>query len=530
MRPLNAMTLLSGLCWLGCMAAQSVSAQPSAVTNPKKKISPLATPSSRPQKLTVTLPSSHMGRWGVFGREAGQASGFGPISAFATARWAEDWSNLRTQKGTDPFDVLKYVPLDKNGEVYLSLSGEERLYNWFENRPGLGLSRIHDSGRMTLRSIYGADLHFGRHLRFYGEVVNGAAGGWNPYGYNQGYTTRLDLLQGFGEFDTTILGAKSGLMLGRMEFLDAPNYVLYQRTVSNIPESWNGGRWFAIWPRFRIDLFDFVQTNINPPTMFHDVADWKTRLYGAYTSYALPDFRFAGRNAYAFIDLFYYGYRFYGGMSAVATPSGIKNGWTQRSNIGTRFWGQAGPLEFSLGAIYQSGRFHPYTGADMPVRAYAINTTASWHFAHATGKPFAGVQADVYSGGENGRTIGTYVLPFVPTHNYLDTTSYIGGSNVIGAGPIFGLNPYQRVQVQLKVPAFWRAARNDAVYSATGAYTLPAFKGRFLGVIPQLAVTMSLDRHMTWRQDLGRLFVSSSLQNAGGSDATYYLSTLDFRF
>ena len=509
--------------------------QPSALVN-RPDISP------SPQNLVASrkslLPSVHQGNWGVFNREAGSAAGFGSVGRYGEVRWAEDWSFLANaalrRQDHDPFDRLKYIPLTPSGLIYLTLSGDERLKNWFQTRPEIGTNKLTDTGRMTWRTTLGADLHIGPHLRFYSELINADAGGFNYYGYNTGYRTRLDLLQGFGELQGNLLGARSGLLLGRMEFVDAPGYVFQLRTVSSLPESWNGGRAFFIWPRFRLDFFDFLRTDITPPAIFHDDAPWNTRLYGAYASYALPDFRFAGAPGQVFLDTFYYGYLFNGAAAALSTVTGSEAGSTRRDNYGVRLWGKAGPIDFSLGAIYQGGRFtDSSSGNTRPVSAYSLNESVGWRFLRAPFRPLVGVQADIFSGGDNRRksgTIGTYTTPYVPQSSYLDTTYYIGSSNVIDVAPFVRAIFSKTLAFRFKVPVFWRDSTNDAVYTPSTFYKFPTFSGGYVGVTPQASLGIQLTRHLRWTHDLGRFFASSSLKKAGASDSTYYLSTLSFIF
>lgn len=493
---------------------------------------------SRGVYIAKAMPRTHQVDWGVFNRAGGAASGFGSVGHYGVVRWAEDWSVLRDptlrRADDDPFDALKYIPLNENGSVYLTLSGEERLKNWFENRPGIGTIRPKDSGRMTLRSIYGADLHIGPHLRLYGELISASAGGWGGYGYSAGYRTRLDLQQGFVEFTDTIFGAKSGVMLGRMDFIDAPDYVFYLRTVSSVPESWNGGRAYMVWPRVRIDLFDFIQTDINPPAMFHDRPSWGTRLYGAYGSYALPDFRFMHGDGHVFLDLFYFGYLFNGALAAITAPSGTQAGATHRDNYGTRLWGKAGPIEFSLGVLYQGGQFSE-AGTDIvrPVSAFSINTSVGWRFSHVVAHPLLGIQADLYSGGNRNRisgTVGTYTTPFVPLSSYLDTSYYTGTSNLVALSPVIETDFSKYAVLRMKAPVLWRDHTNDAFYSPGGPYKFLNYSGGYIGVVPQAMLSLRLSRHLRWNHDFARFFVSNGLRKAGASDGTYYLSTLSVVF
>ncbi|MEO8429026.1 MAG: hypothetical protein ABI651_18195, partial [Verrucomicrobiota bacterium] len=48
--------------------------------------------------------------------------------AYQTLRYNEDWSVLRNSTNrTDFFDPVKYIPLNTNGDWYLSFGGEARL-------------------------------------------------------------------------------------------------------------------------------------------------------------------------------------------------------------------------------------------------------------------------------------------------------------------------------------------------------------------------------------------------------------------
>ena len=527
------------------LAALPSSSPASADTQSSQRTIFISQPDLNVNNETLLLPKGeeaklqvHQYDWGVFNRDGGTAAGFGPVRRYGTDRAYEDWSVLASpaarRKDDDPFDLLKYIPLTPDGQVYLTFSGEERFRTYYENRPELGNINVREAAKVTLRSIYGADLHVGPNFRVYGELINGDAGGIRPYGYSQGYTTRLDLLQAFGELKGHFLGAVNGLAIGRMQFLDAPNYVLYQRTVSNVPESWNGVRAYSVFPRIRFDLFDFAQTNINPQALFRDKPAYFTRLFGAYESYAVPDFTLFGKPGHVFADAFYYGYIFNGEPASVPVPGATRSGSSRRDNYGVRLWGKAGPIEFSLGAIYQGGHFYQVNSSNSrPVEAYALNNSAVWRFLATWGQPSLGLQGDLYSGGNNTRskgTINTYVVPFVPSSNYLDTTYYIGTSNLVAAAVKGDIMLDRNVLLKLKLPFYWRDTTNDSFYSPNFIYRFRNLSGGYIGAIPQGTLAVRFGRHLTWDQDFGRFFASNAISRAGGSDATYYLSTFTFDF
>lgn len=494
-------------------------------------------PEARSNPTKAQSPATiHTGDWGVFNQLDGSPAGFGPVARYGVTRWAEDWSALRDPRNRkDFFDPLKFIPLNGPGSIYLTLSGESRLKNWFENRPFLGTQKPDDSGRMTVRNIVGADLHLGDHLRAYGELVNGDAAGWNGYGYSATYRTRLDVQQLFVEAKAKLLGARTGVMFGRQEFLDAPNYVLYLRETPDLPLSYNGVRGYAVWPRIRFDAWDFVQTNVTPPAMFHDTENYNSRLFGGLGSYAVPDFKLFNKPGRVFVDLFYIGYLLGNGSATIPTATSTQSGSSRRDNVGTRIWGRAGPIEFSVGGIHQGGYFTPAkSSASRGVDAYAINSFAGWRFGDVYGRPLLGVQADLFSGGnykDKTGSVGTYITPFNPSSNYLDTTTYFGESNLVSIAPLVEVTPSTTTLLRFRVPILWRDSTDDAVYASNKTYAYRAnFSGGFVGTVPQVNFAWRITPHLTWNHDLARAFVSQSLQKAGASDGTYYLSTLAFRF
>ena len=89
------------------------------------------------------------------------------------SRWAEDWTQLSAipKKRDDFLDRLKFIPLDSDGDVYLTLSGEVRLRVNHTTNPNL---RDAEAQRQDInRIVGGADLHVGPHFRAYGEIAHG---------------------------------------------------------------------------------------------------------------------------------------------------------------------------------------------------------------------------------------------------------------------------------------------------------------------------------------------------------------------
>ena len=75
-----------------------------------------------------------------------------------------------------------------------------------------------------------------------------------------------------------------------------------------------------------------------------------------------------------------------------------------RHDYGTRFWGQAGPVEFSLGGLYQGEFRYARSTRTRDVSAYAINPVVGYRFTDIATHPLLALQSDLYSGGNASRS------------------------------------------------------------------------------------------------------------------------------
>ncbi|MDG6094813.1 alginate export family protein [Acetobacter sp. AN02] len=493
---------------------------------------------AQPQNLQRNVASPallHQGPWGIFNSNTGAAAGFGTVGYYAVSRWAEDWSNLRDPKNRIDFlDPLKYIPFNNSGSVYLTLSANFRQHNFYDQHPFFGTNGLKHTLRTQFRWNAGADLHLGEHLRLYGELMSGQAGGTRYFGYNNGrWRSKLDAQQAFVEVHGKLFHAQTGVMVGRMTFLDMPPYISAGSVYPTIPYSWNGIRGYAFWKNFRVDLFDLTMTNWTLQNVpFRDQVGYKTRLFGAYTSYAVPSFKFLGVKSQIFVDTFYLGYIL--ANSNVYTGAGTQAGSTRRDTPGMRVWGNAGPLEFSAGWMWQGGYFHAANNAyRRGVSAYAITSQVSWRFRKTWGKPAVGLQVDKFSGGnsQKSRTSdwGNFLNPFVPSAYYTDISTYTGNTNLIDVGPIATVTTSRNTSLLMKVHAMWRANTHDAVYSnPTGVYAAsPKVHGSYIGTAPQASFTWRVTRHVTFSVDAMYFFLGSGMRDAGLKSGAYAQSNLE---
>lgn len=483
--------------------------------------------------------------WGLFNTNSGFGAiggyswfSFGPYAPYGQARWAEDWSGLCNDpnKDKDWFNRLKYIALNDSGSIWISFSGNERLRYVYDSKPFMGFTKKTDSNRLLLRSLYGADLHVGSHVRAYAELINAVAGGSNTFGYQTGFQRkRLDLQQGFLELKANLVGAKTGIMGGRQFFLDGPPSITSPRELTNVRQSWDGVRAYAFWKRFRVDLFDFWQTDLGDRHIFGYGPSYNARLYGGYASLAMPEFNALGKESKIFVDAFFLGYLYKGGLPT-ANIGGLQAGSSRRDNIGGRVSGNLGVINFDITGIYQGGEFRPAKniGDSRPVNAFAINTLFSYTVNNVPGKLTLGLQSDYFSGGnyhKNHGSVGNFAVPYFPAANYLDMMLYLTSSNSISTGPLITYNPTKKSLIKLHAPVLWRANTNDTIYGTGFNYPIrDNYSGGFIGAVPQLTLSYAIAPHLVWTNDFAGFIGSHSIRQAGAKNGSFVMESLDFRF
>ncbi len=165
--------------------------------------------------------------------------------AYAPERYDEDWSFLRDpSKRTDFFDAIKWIPLDKDGSLFLTVGGELRERFQDVRNQGFGLpSPTHDANGYHRIFLF-ADIHLGPHFRAFAELVNGEIMGAlvNPSPTEK---DPLDVLQGFADVILPITnhGAFT-IRIGRHEMTFGSGRFISFRDTPNLRREFDGVRTF----------------------------------------------------------------------------------------------------------------------------------------------------------------------------------------------------------------------------------------------------------------------------------------------
>ena len=481
-----------------------------------------ATPASEgpgPCPLSTDDPAN-----GCFPAEA-LGVGSPPAGRLMFSRWAEDWSFLRDPKKHDsPFDPLKYVPLADDGNIYLTLNGQERFrYNVISNPGSLASPTRY---QFLSRSVLGADLHVGAHVRFYTEFESGQF-----FGPNKGPATgKLEdqalVNQAFVDVTTPLAGGMAGVRFGRQEFADGSSMLISLRDSSNVRLTQNGVRAWIDWPGVRVQVIDFLTTTLGTGGFGDDPANKDERLRGANASVVLQRAGKGSHNRF-YLDPFVYEYyhagQVWGGMA----------GTERRTSFGTRLWGGVGPLSLDWTIARQTGSFLTPT-RDAAIDALGIRAVQSVRLADGIARPEIGLRADYGSGGGafgNSGVLHTFnwIYGSSPYYSY---GGFLNPANLKILSPTFAVSPVRKVRVTVEYDMLSRSNAGDAIYSSSGATYAgtQAVSGSRVGQLPRLLIDWTPVPQVDLQLQVERLEAGPVLRNAGFRSTTFIGPLINLRF
>jgi hypothetical protein len=441
------------------------------------------------------------------------------VGGFNLSRWAEDWSALRDPaKRDDPLDRLKFLPIDADGDVYITLSGEARLRVNHTTNPNLRESRAQrqDISRLVL----GADVHIGPHLRAFGEVAHGGISGVE-LGVPAA-TLRNDLVvqQAFVEASGDVAGADLGIRYGRQEFTDGPNLMVSQRDNNTIRYTLNGWRAWARTAKMRVDLFDLKPTEYGDLGAEDDIIDPARRFSGVTLGFVVPKTWLGGSKLY--FDPFLWRRR-----NAVGAWGG-RIGPARRYYAGARLWGDVGQLTIDWSANRQWGRY-----INQDIDAWQVFIAQTYRLGKAASSPRIGVHVDYASGG-GGYGDGSLRNAYSPFGNniYYSYGLFLTPSNLVAVAPNVTVSPAASLRVTAEYQLAWRDNVRDAVYRANGqpfAGTQNVRDAK-IGDVMRLQAIWSITPRLSITGRYEHLAAGPSLTGAGYTNSDFFAGWVSFRF
>ncbi len=449
-----------------------------------------------------------------------EAIGEGSLSkGYGPSRWAEDWRRYRDPASRDdPLDRLKFLPLDGDGDIYLSLSGELRLRM---NRTGnLNLRNAGDQRQDMIRVMGAADLHVGPHLRFYGELAHAGISGHNIGTPAGSMRNDLVVLQSFAEARGQLGNVDIGLRYGRQEFMDGSSLLTAQRDNNGIRYALNGVRAWARTGAVRIDAFDLKPTRLGTGGTGDDSVDHGQRFSGFTAGLRIPARALGGSRLY--LDPFFWRLR------STSITRGDTSAREERRFTGARLWGEAGRWAIDWTVNHQSGRFD-----GRRIDAWQAFLAQSYKLQGLPLAPRVGFHADHADGGGS-YTSGKLTAATTPHGNnvYFSYQLALTPTNLRTVAPNLSLAPLPGVRALLEYQFAWRPDTRDAVYRANrSAYAgTEQVGGHKIGESLRAQVVWSVTPRVSITGRYEHLDAGPVLTRAGFGNSDFFAAWLNLRF
>ncbi|HZL71690.1 MAG TPA: alginate export family protein [Planctomycetota bacterium] len=399
---------------------------------------------------------------------------------YKTMRSEEDYRYLRDPgRRTDFFDPVKYIPLDDEGETFLTLGGDLRLrYEHFRN-PGWG-SGPDEDGSLLQRYMFHADLHpaesFRAFVQFKSCLEYGREGGPRPADED-----RLDLHQLFFDVLPSVASEDSfTLRLGRQEFQYGSSRLVSTRDGPNVRQSFDAARSILRFSNWRADAFVSrpVETD---PGVFDDGPDDSRLFWGLYA--VSPPKVILGGAA----DLYYLGLDREDAEFDQGTAHEV------RHSLGARFFRGDGPVDYNFEVVYQFGRF-----GQGDLQAWTAASDTGLTLEELPGRPRLGLKANIASGDRDASDADLETFnPLFPRGSYFSETGLIGPANFFDLHPSLSLETSEATTLAVDWDFFWRQSTSDGIYGTALnlVRTGQSSDERYIGSQLSISLECQVDRH-----------------------------------
>lgn len=423
-------------------------------------------------------------------------------------RFEEDYSFLKDpSKHVDYLDPLKFIPLNADSNVFLSLGGSIReRAEYFQNyKWGSGTQTYRPY--LLQRYIAHTDLHLGSDFRFFGELKSGLEGGRDG-GPRPVDVDELDVSQAFLEWSHSYAEQKVALRLGRQEYRYGSCRLIANRDEANVQRSLDGLTAIVNQNKWQIDGFYGRLVNTNTG-VFDDSANLNTVLWGAYVTGPLSAIN-------THLDLYYLGLL----RNPIQFIKATAN--EERHTVGLRVWDTSEPIDYDTEFLYQFGSFGSGT-----IGAWELATDTGYTFTSTALTPRLGLKTNFASGDTDPKSSDTGTFdPIFPRGAYFDQMDLTGPSNIISVDPNLALKLNSKFTLKTDWDWFWRTSIYDGIYN--NALTIlrsgASSRARYVGNAPGAKLIWQIDRHTMTYLTYVHYFAGSFIEQSGVDGSINYIA------
>ena len=460
-------------------------------------------------------------------------SGAGPTPPYSAVRYDEDYGYLKDPaRRDDPFDAVKYIPLNDSGDTYLSLGGSFReRYEYFHNN-AFGAGPQDPNGYYLTRFLAHADLHVGDNLRGFIQLKSAMEDN-REGGPRVSDSDEFDVQQAFVDFRLPFggPGSKDGFTIrgGRQDLLYGAQRLIGPLDWANVRRTFEGAKGILVTGDNQLDLF-WVRPVVVENEQLNN-GDGNTSFAGVYDTLKLPGVLPGAKTTLEMYGLLLSktATRAFDTAPAVAVDS-------DTYTVGARFSTYPKPFDLDVEADYQFGQ-----SGKGDISAYSLAVEGGYTIESFVLTPRLFLGFDVASGDREPAN------PDRQTFNQLFPTGHLffGYADVIGRQNVIDLHPgveltllkdapaAKRVALRAEYHQFWRESLDDAVYNAAGGVQRAASGSdeRSIGGELDLLLNWQFDRHTAGYVGYSRFFAGEFIQDTGpAKDIDFFYAALVFTF
>ena len=442
--------------------------------------------------------------------------------AYQLRRFDEDWSVLKgvDLKATGDFwDLLKFIPLNRDESVWLSLGGQVRERAEYFRHYLFGASTPKDTDAYLLsRFRLSADLHVTPYVRMFVEGKSSFSLDRDLVGgRTTSFVDEFDLQNGFADIMIP-LGEQANVTLrgGRQELLFGAQRLVGVSDFTNVRRTFDGGQGIIRIGDWTISPFWAELVVVDKYKFNESTPD--NKLFGIYSTGPL---HFLPVN----LDLYWLG-----ADNAGVTINGT-SGRERRQTLGARTWGKIGQtnLDFEIEGAGQFG-----TVGRRDVAAGMFTTNLGYTLPIPPLSPRVYLEFDYASGdGRPGGTVGTFNQLYPTAHSFLGYIDYIGRQNIISPSAGVTLSPARDLTLSLQQYFFWRASDHDALYNKSGGVFRQGTvtTASYVGAELDLYAIYNFTRHLLGYVGYSRFFAGEFIRKTGSAkDSDFLYSAIQYTF
>ena len=440
---------------------------------------------------------------------------------FHLFRAEENYSYLKNKEQNEfkqsSFDAIKFISFNKQRSIYGTIGGEIRpRIEHFSNRKWNGEDdETFYSHRLSLHT----NFVFGENFRVFGELYNG----YTNHNKKIVQDDELALHQAFIEVKFQLKeNPNLSFRLGRQEMGLGTTRLVGVREGPNVRRSFDAGR--IIFNSGNTTLNAFYAKEVLPNffafdnefTLFNTRAS-NPKLYGIYSQFKIKNLQ--GKN-----ELYYLGFE------TNSSKFSDLSGKEKRHTFGLRRFGNVNKrLSFNTEIMYQFGRL-----GNANISAFNIGTDTHYRLINSNWKTDFGLKLNWSSGDKNtgDNNVNTFNPMFVnPT--FYGLSANIIPINLLSIHPSVHLNPIKKLDILIDWGIFWRASKNDGLYSPPRFLNRNSngITDRYIGNQFGFKSTFKINHHFILGLNSSYFIAGNFLEKSGTSENIFHISPkISFKF